>query len=341
MTAAGFTLAGAGHPIIPVMIGDAGAGRKMADRPCSTGHLRHRLLLPGGPEGSARIRTQMSAAHTAEDLDRAVEAFVEVGRETGGSGMRALVKAKPEPGLWMEDVPDPRDRAGRGPDPRPQDVDLRNRPPHHSWDELGAGHIPVPMVVGPRVHRGEIAEPGAGRGRPPRGSGSRGRGTSPAGTAATAGPVDASSATTTAQRRGQPAGAFAEYLVICPPRTCSRCPTTSPTTWRRCSTRWATPPTPPSTFDVVGEDVLITGAGPIGVMAAAIVRHIGARFVVITDVNEYRLDLAVSSGRRPRVDVRSETPWRRSWPNWGWSRDSMSGWRCRAPSRPSTRCSTS
>ena len=46
------------------------------------------------------------------------------------------------------------------------------------------------------------------------------------------------------------------------------------------------------TFDVVGEDVLITGAGPIGIMAAAVVRHAGARFVVITDVNEYRLELA-------------------------------------------------
>jgi len=53
------------------------------------------------------------------------------------------------------------------------------------------------------------------------------------------------------------------------------------------------------TFDVVGEDVLITGAGPIGIMAAAIVRHAGARFIVITDVNEYRLDLA----RKMKVDL--------------------------------------
>jgi threonine 3-dehydrogenase len=52
-------------------------------------------------------------------------------------------------------------------------------------------------------------------------------------------------------------------------------------------------------FDILGEDVLITGAGPIGLMAAAVVRHAGARFVVITDVNEFRLDLA----RRLGVDV--------------------------------------
>jgi threonine 3-dehydrogenase len=49
-------------------------------------------------------------------------------------------------------------------------------------------------------------------------------------------------------------------------------------------------------FDVLGEDVLITGAGPIGIMAAAVVRHAGARYVVITDVNEYRLELAKKVG---------------------------------------------
>jgi threonine 3-dehydrogenase len=53
------------------------------------------------------------------------------------------------------------------------------------------------------------------------------------------------------------------------------------------------------TFDVVGEDVLITGAGPIGIMAAAVVRHAGARYVVITDVNDYRLELA----RKMKVDL--------------------------------------
>src|SRR6202023_3591152 len=58
------------------------------------------------------------------------------------------------------------------------------------------------------------------------------------------------------------------------------------------------------TFDVLGEDVLITGAGPIGIMAAAVVRHAGARFVVITDVNEWRLDLAKKMGVTIALDVR-------------------------------------
>jgi threonine 3-dehydrogenase len=60
-------------------------------------------------------------------------------------------------------------------------------------------------------------------------------------------------------------------------------------------------------FPVLGEDVLITGAGPIGIMAAAVVRHAGARYVVITDVNPYRLELARRFGVTRAVDVRSES----------------------------------
>jgi threonine 3-dehydrogenase len=59
-------------------------------------------------------------------------------------------------------------------------------------------------------------------------------------------------------------------------------------------------------FPVLGEDVLITGSGPIGIMAAAVVKHAGARFVVVTDVNEYRLALAKKMGATRVVDVRSE-----------------------------------
>jgi threonine 3-dehydrogenase len=59
-------------------------------------------------------------------------------------------------------------------------------------------------------------------------------------------------------------------------------------------------------FPLLGEDVLITGAGPIGAMAAAVARHAGARFVVVTDVNPYRLNLAASMGAKRAVDVRHE-----------------------------------
>lgn len=60
-------------------------------------------------------------------------------------------------------------------------------------------------------------------------------------------------------------------------------------------------------FDLVGEDVLITGAGPIGIMAAAIARHIGARHIVITDINEYRLDLARKMGVSYAVNIKHES----------------------------------
>jgi threonine 3-dehydrogenase len=61
-------------------------------------------------------------------------------------------------------------------------------------------------------------------------------------------------------------------------------------------------------FDLVGEDVLITGAGPIGIMAAAIARHVGARHVVITDVNDYRLELAAKMGATRAVNVTIARP---------------------------------
>jgi threonine 3-dehydrogenase len=60
-------------------------------------------------------------------------------------------------------------------------------------------------------------------------------------------------------------------------------------------------------FDLVGEDVLITGAGPIGIMAAAVAKHVGARHVVITDVNEFRLDLATKMGATRAVNVSKQS----------------------------------
>jgi glycine C-acetyltransferase len=83
MSAAGFTLAGAGHPIIPVMIGDAKVASAMAERLLAKGIYVIGFSFPVVPKGQARIRTQMSAAHTFEQIDLAIAAFVEVGREMG------------------------------------------------------------------------------------------------------------------------------------------------------------------------------------------------------------------------------------------------------------------
>ena len=83
MGAAGFTLAGSGHPIIPVMLGDAKVAGEMAHRLLEEGLYVIAFSYPVVPEGKARIRTQMSAAHTAADIEFAVTAFVKVGREMG------------------------------------------------------------------------------------------------------------------------------------------------------------------------------------------------------------------------------------------------------------------
>ncbi|MGI8517817.1 MAG: glycine C-acetyltransferase [Acidimicrobiia bacterium] len=83
MTKAGFNLSGAGHPIIPVMLGDARLASEMADRLLDEGVYVIGFSFPVVPQGQARIRTQMSAAHTPEDIDTAVAAFVKVGAEMG------------------------------------------------------------------------------------------------------------------------------------------------------------------------------------------------------------------------------------------------------------------
>jgi glycine C-acetyltransferase len=83
MSQVGFTLAGAGHPIIPVMLGDATLAGRMADELLDAGVYVIGFSYPVVPDGAARIRTQMSAAHTDEQIDRAVEAFATVGRRLG------------------------------------------------------------------------------------------------------------------------------------------------------------------------------------------------------------------------------------------------------------------
>jgi glycine C-acetyltransferase len=81
MESAGFTLAGAGHPIIPVMLGDAKLAGEMAERLLAKGVYVIAFSFPVVPQGKARIRTQMSAAHSDEDIDRAISAFAEVAAE--------------------------------------------------------------------------------------------------------------------------------------------------------------------------------------------------------------------------------------------------------------------
>jgi threonine 3-dehydrogenase len=97
-------------------------------------------------------------------------------------------------------------------------------------------------------------------------------------------------------------GAFAEYLTI-PYTNVWHCPPDIPDDVVSCYDPLGNATHTALTYDLTGEDVLITGAGPIGIMAAAICRHIGARYVVITDINDYRLGLAAQMGVTRAVNV--------------------------------------
>lgn len=219
--------------------------------------------------------------------------------------MKALVKAKAEPGLWMQEVPEPE----IGPD----DVLIRVRKTSicgtdlhiHSWDNWAQSTIPVPMVVG-HEFTGEIADLGANVEGLHVGERVSGEGHITCGHCRNC----------RAGRRefchnhksvgvSRP-GAYAEYLAL-PAQNVFPVPGHIPEDVAAVLDPLGNATHTALAFDVVGEDVLITGSGPIGIMAAAIVRHIGARFVAITDVNAYRLELAVGMGVDRVVDVRSES----------------------------------
>jgi len=101
-------------------------------------------------------------------------------------------------------------------------------------------------------------------------------------------------------------GAFAEYLVL-PAGNVFRIPASIDDQVAAILDPFGNAAHTALSFDLVGEDVLITGAGPIGVMAAALARHVGARFVVVTDVNDYRLGLAARMGATRTVNIKRES----------------------------------
>ena len=211
--------------------------------------------------------------------------------------MKALVKKEARPGLWLEDVPEPEIGINDVLIQVRTHGHLRHRPPHLQVGRVGAEDHSRADGRRPRVRRRDR------RGRLQRqrfltrATSSAARGTSSAAAAATAWPAGGICAPT---RRGvgvnRPGRLRRIHLAADDQRlapSTRRSTATSP----RSSIRSATPCTPRCRSPCSGEDVLITGAGPIGIMAAAVVRHAGARYVVITDVNPYRLELAEEDGR--------------------------------------------
>lgn len=215
--------------------------------------------------------------------------------------MRALVKAKSEVGLWMEDVPVPQ--------PGPNDVLIRVHKTGicgtdlhiYKWDAWARRTIPVPMVVG-HEFVGEVVETGANVTDFHVGEIVSGEGHVVCGTCRN---CLAGRRHLCAHTQGvgvNRPGAFAEYVSLPMTNVWHHAPDIDLDVASIFDPFGNAVHTALS-FDVLGEDVLITGAGPIGIMAAAIVRHAGARHVVITDVNPYRLELASRMGATRAVNV--------------------------------------
>ena len=219
--------------------------------------------------------------------------------------MKALVKKYPKPGLWMDEIPVP--------EPGANDVLIKIKKTAicgtdvhiWNWDAWSQKTIPVPMVIGHEfvgkieaiggnVHDFAIGDVVSGEGHI----------------------VCGRCRNCLAGRRhlckdtrgvgvNRP-GAFAEYLCI-PVNNVWHADRSIPMDILSIFDPFGNATHTTLAFPVLGEDVLITGAGPIGVMATAIARHAGARYVVTTDLNPYRLELARKMGATLAVDVREKT----------------------------------
>ena len=219
--------------------------------------------------------------------------------------MRALVKKHAKPGLWMDEVPVPTIgindvlvevlRTGIC----GTDVHIYN------WDAWAQKTIPVPMVVG-HEFVGRIVEVGSNVKDFHAGEIVSGEGHVVCGHCRNCLAGRRHLCKDTQGVGVNRPGAFAEYLSL-PMTNVWVHDTSIPRDVQSIFDPFGNAVHTALTFDLLGEDVLITGAGPIGIMAVAVARHAGARYVVISDVNPYRLELAKKMGATLAVDVRSRT----------------------------------
>ncbi|WP_288941676.1 L-threonine 3-dehydrogenase [uncultured Roseovarius sp.] len=219
--------------------------------------------------------------------------------------MKALVKARPEEGLWMQNVPVP--------EPGPNDVLIKIKKTAicgtdvhiWKWDEFSAKTVPVPMVVG-HEFVGEIVDMGAAARTYRIGQRVSGEGHIVCGTCRNCRAGRGHLCRNTRGVGVNRPGAFAEYLCI-PESNVVPIPEDIPDEIAAIFDPLGNAVHTALSFDLVGEDVLVTGAGPIGIMGALVAQKVGARKVVITDINPYRLDLARRMGVQHVVDVGNET----------------------------------
>ena len=204
--------------------------------------------------------------------------------------MKALVKAKAEKGLWMQEVPVP--EAGPGEVLiRIERTAICGTDMHiYKWDDWSANTVPVPMVVG-HEYGGRVAAIGSGVKRVSIGQKVTGEGHVVGNRSRNARSGRFHLDPDTKGIGVNLPGAFAEYLVL-PEFNVIPLGEDFPLDLAAILDPLGNAVHTALSFDLVGEDVLITGAGPIGIMAAAVAAKAGARRVVLTDINDWRLDFA-------------------------------------------------
>ena len=219
--------------------------------------------------------------------------------------MKALVKAKPERGIWMEDIPRP--AVGHN------DVLIKVRRTAicgtdvhiFKWDDWAQATIPVPLAVG-HEFCGEIVEYGSEVKGFEIGDRVSAEGHITCGVCRNCRAGRRHLCMNTVGVGVNRPGAFAEYLAV-PAFNVFKLPATISDDMASILDPLGNATHTALSFDLVGEDVLITGAGPIGIMAVAIARYAGARHIVITDVNDYRLGLANAMGATRALNVTRES----------------------------------
>ena len=218
--------------------------------------------------------------------------------------MKALVKKYPQKGLWFEDVQEP--QAG------PNDVKIKIHKTAicgtdlhiYNWDEWSQKTIRTPRVIG-HEYVGEIIELGANVKGWEIGQMVSGEGHIVCGRCRNCLAGNGHLCKDTVGVGVNRDGAFAEYLVI-PQENVRPCEPGVPMEMYSIFDPFGNAVHTALSFDLTGEDVLITGAGPIGIMAAAVCKHVGARRVVITDINDTRLELAKKLGIQHTVNTAKE-----------------------------------
>lgn len=219
--------------------------------------------------------------------------------------MKALAKMKREKGIWMTEAPIP--------EPGHNDVRIKIHKTAicgtdihiYNWDEWAQGVVPCPMITG-HEFIGEIEKIGSEVKGFKVGDRVSGEGHISCGHCRRCITGMRHLCRNTISVGVTRQGCFAEYLVI-PAINAYRIPESIPDNVAAIMDPLGNATHCALSFDLVGEDVLITGAGPVGILAAAVCKHVGARHVVITDVNDHRLELARKMGATMAINPGKES----------------------------------